>query len=486
MTPLSRRDTLKLVGATLGGMLLASCLPAAVSGPKKPTQTSGVGPGAAKATVTPVASASDSLPRKAEVLVLGAGMSGLAAARELTNLDYDVIVLEARNRIGGRVWTDQSLGAPLDLGGSWIHGVKGNPLTKLADEIGAKRVATDYDKSTLYDTDGEELSDKASDEIEAAFEDLEEQIVQWQDQLDDDLSLQAAIDKYLSNKRFSQDGMRRLLYAINTTIEHEYAADVKDLSLFWFDDAGEYPGGDVIFPGGYGQLTEYLSAGLDIRLGEVIQEIGYSTSGVRVKTRSGVYEAQKAVVTLPLGVLKGQDITFNPPLPEKKRKIIQKMGFGVLNKLYLRFEKVFWEKSSHLLGYISENKGEWCEWLNLAALTGAPVLLGFNAGTHGRAIEKLSDAEIVASAMKVLRRIYGSVPEPNGWLVTRWASDPLARGSYSSLAPGCTPDDYDTLAAPVGKTLFFAGEHTHKKHPATVHGAYLSGVRAAKELDDAT
>lgn len=474
MSPISRRDVLKVVGMALGGLLVASCAPAAVNPPAidaPDDEDSPVKAGAAGG-------------RKTEVLVIGAGMSGLAAASELKKRNYDVIVLEARDRIGGRVWTSNALGTPLDLGGSWIHGINGNPLSALADKVGAKRVRTDYESMTLYDTDGSELSDKVADEIDEAFEELEEQITRWQDELDNDISLQAAVDKYLSNKRLSKDAMRRLTYSINTTIEHEYAADVKNLSTYWYDDAGAYPGDDVIFPNGYGQLTEYLARGLDIRLKEKVRKITYSDSGVRVVTQSGEYQAQKAIVTLPLGVLKGKDITFDPPLAEKKRKVIQKMGMGVLNKLYLRFSKVFWEKSTHMLGYISENKGEWCEWINLAALLNQPILLGFNAGAYGREIEDLTDEQIVASAMKTLRRIYDNVPEPTGWLITRWGSDPLAGGSYSSMAPGCDPKDYDTLAAPAGKTLFFAGEHTHDEHPATVHGAYLSGMRAAKEVDD--
>jgi len=411
-------------------------------------------------------------------------MAGLAAARDLTQRGYSVIVLEARERIGGRTWTDDSLGLPLDLGASWIHGTQGNPLSQLADQVGAKRVRTDYENITRYASDGSELSAREDAEIDEILETIEELIAEWQDEFDDDTSLQAAIQAYLNEEDLPADTLRKAWYAVNTAIEHEYAADVADLSLYWFDSAGDYGGGDVIFPEGYGQLVSHLADGLGIRLGHIVRSVEAGSSRVRVQTDQGQFAADKAVVALPLGVLKGQDISFNPPLPAEKRRAMERMGFGVLNKLYLQFDEVFWDADAHLLGYVSERKGEWCEWLNLAPLVGAPVLLAFNAGRFGLDIESWTDEQVLASVMSVLRRIYGpNVPTPRGWLRTSWGSDPFARGSYSSLMPGASPDDYDTLAAPVGAVLFFAGEHTHRQHPATVYGAYLSGLRAAAEVD---
>ncbi|MCG2784630.1 MAG: FAD-dependent oxidoreductase [Anaerolineae bacterium] len=479
---LSRRDTLKLIATSLGGLLLVRCVPL----PFLPSNVGGTTPRpnspAETASVSLTNQASDS--RQANVLVLGAGMAGLSAARELNRGGYSVIVLEARERIGGRTWTDASLGLPLDMGASWIHGTDGNPLTRLADEAGAKRVRTDYDNITRYVSDGRELSAREDAEIDEIFETIEELIAEWQEDFDDDVSLQAAIQAYLEEENLPAETLRQVWYAVNTAIEHEYAADAADLSLYWFDNADDYGGGDVIFPGGYGQLVSHLANGLDIRLGHIVRSVEAGSSGVRVQTDQGQFEAGKVLVALPLGVLSGGDISFNPPLPAEKRRAMARMGFGVLNKLYLQFDEVFWDADAHLLGYVSENKGEWCEWLNLAPLVGVPVLLGFNAGRFGLEIESWPDEQVVASALSVLRRIYGpDVSEPRGWLVTRWGSDPFARGSYSSLMPGAEPDDYDTLAAPVGDVLFFAGEHTHKKHPATVHGAYLSGLRAVEEMD---
>jgi monoamine oxidase len=162
---------------------------------------------------------------------------------------------------------------------------------------------------------------------------------------------------------------------------------------------------------------------------------------------------------------------------------INNLGMGLLNKVYLRFPQVFWDEQSDLLDYIAQNRGEWAEWLNIYKYTGKPILLGFNAATYARQIEPLSDEMMVAAAMKTLRTIHGpSIPEPEAWLITRWASDPLAGGSYSYLPPGASPDDYDDLAEPVADRLFFAGEATSREYAATVHGAYLSGLAAAERI----
>jgi len=193
--------------------------------------------------------------------------------------------------------------------------------------------------------------------------------------------------------------------------------------------------------------------------------------------------AAHGVKPLRLGVLKAGTVAFTPPLPAAKQKAIQRLGMGVLNKLYLRFPRRFWDADAELINYIPAQHGRWAESLNMAYYTDAPVLLCFNAGIYGTATEALSDAEVVAAAMTSLRTIYGAdIPAPTAHLRTRWAADPYARGSYSFAAVGSSPADRDALAAPVGGRLFFAGEATYRDYPSTVHGAYLSGRRAAANI----
>jgi monoamine oxidase len=431
----------------------------------------------------PAAGAHAQTVRAADVLVIGAGTAGLAAARELVDAEYSVIVLEARERIGGRIWTDRSLGLPLDLGASWIQGTDGNPLTELADDAGIERRVTREDRVVIYRVESGALSPAEIDRLQKSFETVLSDLNNARDALQDDQSLREAFDAYLSAEGFDAETCLRLNYALNTIIEHEFAADAGDFSLRYWDQDQAFPGDDVIFPGGYDQIANLLAAGLDVRLAHRVERVTQGVDGVTVQTDQGTFTAPQAIITLPLGVLKSGTVLFEPALPARKQQAIEALGVGVLNKVCLRFAEPFWDINAHLLGRISSPLGEWAEWLNLQPLLDAPVLIGFNAAAYGRAVEDASDAEIIAAAMTALSSMYRTaLPAPDAALITRWAADPFARGSYSYMAVGSTPDNYDALAAPVAGRLFFAGEATNRRYPATVHGALLSGWRAADEI----
>jgi monoamine oxidase len=468
-SPLNRRALLRLglLGALSG--LLAAC---------------GADDGA-DASADPDGSAPSSVANSERVLVIGAGMAGLGAARDLAERGYQVTVLEGRERIGGRVWTDRSWpGIALDLGTSWIHGIEDNPIAALADQFGVRTVPSDYDSFTVYNADGVALSDAAVDALDERFEELLAVVDEARDGRDEDAALGDGLDAAIADAGYSAREVHELRFAIALTIEHDYAADVADLSLEHWDQDDEIRGEQVVFPDGYGQLVERLAEGLDIRLGQVVRHVAYDDTGVTVTTNQSTFTAERVIVTLPLGVLKAGDDTFEPPLPDSKQRAIERLAMGVLNKLYLRFPEGFWQDAeAEFLGYIGERTGEWADWIDIARYTGAPVLMAFNAGSFGTAIEALPDEVLVAQAMQVLRTIFGErIPDPEEWRATRWSSDPLARGSYSHIPPGAGGDDYDALAEPIGERLFFAGEATQRASPATVHGAYLSGLRAAEEV----
>ena len=426
---------------------------------------------------------SDSPVRNAEVLIIGAGMSGLAAARTLADKGVSAIILEARDRIGGRTWTDSSLGLPLDLGASWIHGVTGNPVTKLAKEFNADTTPTDYENGILFDADGSEISDSEYAEIEDLFESIYEEVAAMQEGTDDDMSLQQAFDEVLAERNLSEEELRKLQFYVHQETALEYGADPKDLSLWEWDQDEVFGGKDVVFPNGYNQITNGLAQGLDIRLNEKVTRISYGADGVEVETSSGTFGGEKAIVTLPLGVLKQASVKFEPSLPESKRTAIDRLAMGVLNKVYLKFPKIFWNEEIENFGYLGKTLGKWSDWMSFVPYVGAPVLMAFHGGEKGFALEKLSDDEIIAGAMKTLRVIYGeAVPEPEGYLITRWGKDPYSFGAYSHIPPFASGDDYDALFEPVDGVLYFAGEATSRKYPATQHGAYLTGVAAAEEI----
>ncbi|HWB00374.1 MAG TPA: FAD-dependent oxidoreductase, partial [Pirellulales bacterium] len=218
--------------------------------------------------------------------------------------------------------------------------------------------------------------------------------------------------------------------------------------------------------------------------GHQVRRVDHDDKSVVIDTSQGEFTADFAVVTLPLGVLKHRGVEFHPALPERKRDAVQRMGMGLLNKTYLKFPRQFWPARADWLGFVSETKGRWSEYLNVAKFLAQPVLLGFTAATFARRTEKKTDQEIVAGMIAALRSMFGGrkVPDPLDVRITRWASDPFSYGSYSFMKTGSTPEDYEHLAEPVDNRLFFAGEHTSRRYSATVHGAYLSGIRAAKRI----
>ena len=428
------------------------------------------------------------LRQKFDVIVVGAGVAGLAAARRLQSSGASVVILEARNRIGGRVWTDTSMsGVPLDMGAAWIQGSKGNPITSLARSLGARTSTTDFENIALYDSSGRQLSSSETTRIETNYRSLLQRVERLRDTMRAerraDISLRAGFDRVLAGQNLSETERAELTFAIHAEIEDEYAMDASELSLFQWDQDEGFGGSNEIFPGGYGQIARGLARELDIRLATKVTGIEYSNRGVVVKTDQTSFNAERVIVTLPLGVLKRGLITFSPALPEQKIAAIRRLGMGALNKVYLRFPKVFWPKENDLLGIVSEH-GQWGEWVNYHRYSGQPILAAFNSGKYARFLDTgLSDREITAAAMQALRAIYGrSIPEPNNVIVTHWALDPFSLGAYSSIPPGSSGNDYDTLAQPVGDRVFFAGEATSRAYPATVHGAFLSGEREAKRI----
>ena len=422
-------------------------------------------------------------PMSSDVVIIGAGMSGLAAAKALVAKGKGVILLEAQSRIGGRTLTDRSLGLPLDLGASWIHGINKNPISAIANSLNVSTFPTNYDSIQRYDFDGRTITDAEDSLLDANYNSLMAGVTRAQKQAKTDKSLGATINGVLSARTYTPFEQRAIQYSINTDIEHDYAADVSRMSLKYWDQDSDFSGDDVIIKQGYSQITDYLAGGLDVRLSTTVQEIDYGSSNITIKTNNGTFSAKKVIVTVPLGVLKAGAINFTPALPSAYVGAISRLGMGVLNKTYLRFPYRFWDGQEQLLGYIGLEQGQWAEWYDFQRITNQPILLGFNAASFASTLEAYSDTQTVASAMTVLRAIYGaSVPDPLGYKITRWGKNPFSFGSYSFIGIGSTPKDCDTLAKSIKSKIIFAGEHTNSRYVGTVHGAYLSGLNASAQV----
>lgn len=418
---------------------------------------------------------------KKRIIVIGAGLAGLVAAKTLQAQGHEVLVLEARDRIGGRIWTSTKWpDMPLDLGATWIHGVKGNPLTQLAQSLQVKQIATSYDSSITYNTAGKALSSAEDASLEKVRKQVLNAIKQAQNQASD-RSIRAAIEPLFTQA--SPATQRLINFILSGNIEQEYAGSAAELSAYWYDASKAFAGQDALFAKGFHVITDYLAQGLSIKLGQVVQTIHWQSQPLRVITQHGEFKADQVLVTLPLGVLQAKRVQFLPDLPNSKQTAIAKLGMGVLNKCYLRFNKVFWPTDVDWLEYIPSEHGKWTEWVSFMRNAKLPILLGFNAAERGKAIEAWTDQQIVSSAMQTLRTLYGTaIPDPVDYQITRWASDPFALGSYSYNAVGSTPSMRKELAKPLANTVFFAGEASETNYFSTAHGAYLSGLRAAQEM----
>lgn len=423
--------------------------------------------------------------RKPEsVIVIGAGVAGLACARELVRLGYepaDVVVLEARARIGGRVWSDDRLGFPVDLGASWIMGHEENPLSEIARAAGAELVPTDWASLAAYHK-GERIPEEDLDQIAEGYEELLTEIKEGGRSLSSDITIKAAIERALEGERLSANERYALDFSFNM-LALDAAADMDELGVRGQERDKRLDGSDALVRGGYGRVPRQLARGLQIRTEHVVTCIQYGPSGVIVETSQGRFEAARCVISLPLGVLSSGRVAFSPALPDDKRAAIGALRMGTLDKVVLVMPRRVLPQGTDFLGRMGDEPARFPMFMNIERLCGRPALIGFVAGKLARALEQKTDSEIIGQAMRSLRDMLGAgTPEPTSATVVRWSADPFAGGSYSYVPVGASESDRDTLAAPVDERLFFCGEATIRNYAGTVHGAFMSGLRVAARL----
>ncbi|KAF5766738.1 putative oxidoreductase [Helianthus annuus] len=431
---------------------------------------------------------------KPRVVVIGSGISGISAAHVLNNADFEIVLLESRDRIGGRIHTDYSFGCPVDMGASWLHGVcNENPLAPLIRHLGLALYRTSGDNSVLYDHDLESymLFDKEGNqvpqqmviEVGQAFERILKKTEEVRNENQHDLSVLQAISVVLErHPDLRQEGLAyEVLQWYICRMEAWFAADLDMISLKNWDEENVLTGGHGLMVEGYYPVLNALAKDIDIRLNHRVTKISNEGSKEVVITVEGGrrFVADAAIITVPIGVLKAKLIEFEPELPEWKTSAISDLGMGNENKIALRFDNVFWP-NVELLGTVAPTSYSCGYFLNLHKATGHPVLVYMAAGRFAYDLENLSEEAAADFAMVQLKKMFPQATQPVQYLVSRWGTDPNSLGCYSYDVVGKPSDIYDRLRAPLGN-LFFGGEAVSVENQGSVHGAYSSGVAAAEK-----
>ncbi len=416
---------------------------------------------------------------KTDTLIIGAGAAGSAAARELRDARHAATVLEARDRVGGRAWTSYDLAPhPVELGAEYVHGE--NVTTwKYLERYGLHTNDQLSVIGLLGWTDGR-LVHGADFLRSTAMRMALNTHAAAHDAPAGATLLDAARAWAAANQlRPSDDDWR----VWTSYARQYYAADPTEVG------AAEF--GEPTFPGdgqrlmyrvveGYSALMRRLVEGVDVRLSTVARRIEWSQDGVRAVTDGDTYEAERAIITLPLAVLQQGDVAFDPPLPGDKQRAIDGLGSGANGKIILRFDAQLWPDDLTLL----LSGGDTQLWWRPGRCRDdeAPIITAYFGGSSVARFRALGD-EAPAAALQQLEKMLGRKLESHleAARFIDWPADPYAKMSYSYIPRGGA-GLRATLSEPVANVLYFAGEAANPVRPACVHGAIDSGIHAATAI----
>jgi monoamine oxidase len=433
--------------------------------------------------------ATDVPPHKQRVIVIGAGLAGLVAAGLLRGKGFEVIVLEARDRVGGRVWTFDLQGQPVELGANAIEGVRTNSVYEFCRRRGIKTVPLDEGSFQVYDVDGKpfteaeitQWSQQAVAAMQATQALNEARIRQGLPDVTLAEALQLTADK---SPRPAREARFRA-WALSAGVELSAGENLSRLSLRNYWAAEDKDASRIVrhrVPTGLNHVLKLLAQDLDVRLSRRVKAVRIEKDHVKIETDKESFEADRVLVTLPLGVLKAGDVAFSPTLTVKKQRAIAALGISAAHKVVLRFDRRIAPLPDPLLGHVDAVAGRFVEWSRLQDQP-ATVLSVWSHGEAARKLEQAGRAKAVEQAMAVLRGMFGSaLPEPAVSLITAWNLDPFSGGAFTHLPVGATRDHLDALAEPIDDRAFFAGEATSRRYFASLNGAWESGIREANRI----
>ena len=427
---------------------------------------------------------------RSDAVVIGAGAAGLAAARVLAQHGTAAIVLEARDRVGGRILTreDPALPVPIDIGGEFVHGASETTFALLR---AANTVAIDTGEGSFAYEDG------ALHAREDPFA-ITARVMTRAGALREDVSLDDFLGSLPAGTITERERRYTRLLAEGFDAADPSRASARALADEWSDANGQTS--QQFRPlGGYGRMLRALAGALDparagIRLSTRARTIAYDAAGVRVTAtdaagKTFTVRARAAIVTLPTGVLHANGVAFEPALPDATRAALEHLPMGPVVKVGLRFRTAFWERvrdGAYRDGAFFHRADATFPAVWTLLPLRAPVMIAWAGGPKAAALGGLGAHALAHAALADLRTLFGNDPDPASELEAvythDWQSDPFARGAYSYVAVGGY-GARERLAQPVGGVLFFAGEATAPASEAgTVAGALAEGERTARAV----
>lgn len=406
-----------------------------------------------------------------DVVVLGAGAAGLAAARTIADTGRRVIILEARDRIGGRVLTDHHFASiPLECGAEFVHGEHADSWDWI-QRAGLRTESVSTWTGRYIALNETHLSGSWLLQTRSDMRRLRK--------LDDELAAFHGPDCSLHSWLNQQGYSPMAQHMANIFLAHSNCATPETISaqeLAWELREQDRGGENFRILDGYDRLLATIAQGLDIQLSSPVHTVRWHDDGVEIETDQQSYQAKQVIITVPLSILKAKQITFDPPLPQEKQIAIDTLQMNPALKLHLRFSRVFWPRH---MTFLSADKPFAVWWTNRIDV---PVITGFATGPRAQTIASYGEQGAIERGLVQLDKLYDGVASRSfeaGQLID-WGNDPWAQGGYSSVPP-MAHGQRQLLAKAVGR-LHFAGEATvFDNNPATVHGAIWSGQRAAAE-----